>query len=58
MSILSAYQKLAMNVATDEEENASELQFGDIRFDEVQTLTNDEMYFLLAKRNDAGLSNE
>lgn len=47
-----------MSGTTDEEENTNELQFGDINFDEVQSLTNDEMYFLLAKRHDAGITNE
>lgn len=49
---------MIMNVTTDEEENALELQFGDINFDEVETLTNDEMYFLLLERHDAGITNE
>ena len=47
-----------MHAATDEEENANELQFGDVNFDEVQSLTNDEMYYLLTKRQEAGLTNE
>jgi hypothetical protein len=36
----------------DEDENASELQFGD-EFSNVTCLTNDEMYFLLVKRQEA-----
>ncbi len=36
----------------EEDENASELQFGD-EFANVTCLTNDEMYFLLAKRQEA-----
>jgi hypothetical protein len=47
-----------MHAATDEEENTKELKFGDINFDQVQTLTNDEMYYLLTKRQDAGHTNE
>ena len=47
-----------MSGVTDETENANELQFGDINFDEVVSLTNDEMYFLLTKRNTAGVTNE
>lgn len=39
----------------DEEENASELQFGD-EFSNVTCLTNDEMYFLLVKRQEAGVA--
>ena len=47
-----------MSGVTDEVENANELQFGDINFNEVKSLTNDEMYFLLTKRKNAGVTNE
>lgn len=42
----------------EEEENANELQFGNVDFDQVETLTNDEMYLILLKRHNAGVSNE
>jgi hypothetical protein len=51
-------KSLTMHAATDEDENTKELKFGDINFDQVQTLTNDEMYYLLTKRQDAGHTNE
>lgn len=44
-----------MNGTTDEEENANELQFGD-EFAGVECLTNDEMYFLLSKRQEKGVA--
>jgi hypothetical protein len=47
-----------MHAATDEEENTKELKFGDVDFEKVQTLTNDEMYYLLTKRQNAGITNE
>lgn len=47
-----------MHASTDDEENAIELKFGDIDFQKVQCLTNDEMYYLLTKRQAAGLTNE
>lgn len=47
-----------MSAMVEEDENSNELQFGNINFDEVETLTNDEMYLLLAKRHNAGMSNE
>ena len=47
-----------MSATIEEDENANELQFGNINFDEVETLTNDEMYLLLAKRHNAGMTNE
>lgn len=47
-----------MHAATDEDENANELRFGDVDFDKVQCLTNDEMYFLLTKRIENGYSND
>eukprot|EP01040_Poterioochromonas_malhamensis_P007983 gene7983-8628_t len=47
-----------MHAATDEEENANELRFGDVDFDKVQSLTNDEMYYLLTKRIENGYNNE
>ena len=47
-----------MSATTEEDENANELHFGNINFDEVETLTNDETYMLLAKRQNAGMSNE
>jgi len=43
---------------TNDAEDANELQFGDFNFAEVQSLTNDEMYFLLTRRNKAGITNE
>lgn len=47
-----------MSAMIEEDENANELQFGGINFEEVETLTNDEMYLLLAKRHNAGMTNE
>lgn len=47
-----------MSATIEEDENANELQFGNINFDEVETLTNDEMYLVLVKRHNAGVSNE
>lgn len=47
-----------MHSATDEEENTKELKFGEVEFDKVQTLTNDEMYYLLTKRQEQGMNNE
>ncbi len=47
-----------MHSATDEEENVNELKFGTTNFDEVQSLTQDEMYYLLTKRQEQGLTNE
>jgi hypothetical protein len=47
-----------MSATIEEDENANELQFGNINFDEVETLTNDEMYLVLLKRHNAGVSNE
>jgi hypothetical protein len=41
-----------MNGLPDEEENAAELQFGnEFEGENVQCLTNDEVYFLLLQRN-------
>lgn len=42
-----------MHTATDQEENVYELKFGRLNFDEVQSLTQDEMLFLLSKKKDA-----
>lgn len=42
----------------EEKENALELQFGDIKFDQVQCLTQDEMFLLLSKRLQDGITNE
>lgn len=42
----------------DEEENTTELKFGDVDFSQVQCLTNDEMYLLLTKRQAHGFTNE
>ena len=47
-----------MSATTEDDENANELQFGNINFDEVDTLTNDETYMLLAQRHSAGMTNE
>eukprot|EP00981_Chlorochromonas_danica_P000199 scaffold50_cov162-Ochromonas_danica.AAC.17 len=47
-----------MNAATDEQENVNELKFGALNFDKVQSLTQDEMFFLLAQRQQSGLTNE
>jgi hypothetical protein len=47
-----------MSATIEDDENANELQFGNINFDEVETLTNEEMFLLLAKRHNAGMSNE
>mmetsp|Transcript_91889 Transcript_91889/g.180074 ORF Transcript_91889/g.180074 Transcript_91889/m.180074 type:complete len:151 (+) Transcript_91889:115-567(+) len=47
-----------MSATIEEDENANELQFGNINFEEVETLTNDEMYLVLVKRHNAGVSNE
>lgn len=49
---------LIMNSATDDEENVNELKFGAIDFEKVQSLTQDEMYYLLTQRQKNGLTNE
>jgi hypothetical protein len=40
----------------DEVEDATQLQFGDLDFSNVQCLTNDEMYLLLTKRQANGFN--
>ena len=47
-----------MNTATDDDENANELQFGSIDFEKVDALTNDEMFLLLSDRQKHGITNE
>jgi hypothetical protein len=47
-----------MSATIEEDENANELQFGNIDFEETETLTNDEVYLLLLRRQNAGVTNE
>lgn len=47
-----------MNTATDGQEDVNALKFDDVNFDKVQSLTQDEMFFLLAQRQQSGLTNE
>lgn len=47
-----------MHASLDEEENANELQFGDIDFNNVKPLSLDELYAHLKHPIYAGLSNE
>jgi hypothetical protein len=48
----------SMSATIEEDENANELQFGNIDFEETETLTNDEVYLLLLRRQNAGVTNE
>jgi hypothetical protein len=52
------YFYASMSATIEEDENANELQFGNIDFEETETLTNDEVYLLLLRRQNAGVTNE
>jgi hypothetical protein len=47
-----------MSATVEDNENACTLDFGEVDFEQLEVLTNDEMFLLLGRRHEEGVTNE